>query len=602
MLEKTRSHTNKIDTVRFILSVGIKDAPLVQMRCSNCFRNRIELTIDQLLADYSSTLSSDIKIDKIIINVGTISLLNFESMLIHSIIRELNLKLNQFHEKTTASINTDSNVIEFNRGKSTNDDSIKKYTVDNKNILNNNVGTDTLIEMETNSYADFNTSLTMHSQKNTGIDTDKNSDTSAGRQIEDKHLTKSSREDEWQVFINYLHNGYLVQPLWLVTGRFIDQWLKPYLDTLSINFEHSPVYSESSHTKDSSAYLGHSYIKDSVSHWQSALADCCLSMKALERLINIFAPDTLQKIVRLFLGVKSFLSAPKLTTKNWQFYLVVSALLFRFKYNENLLQTIDIKKISFIDTEPDIVQWLEYLLISGFFDKQELYPWIRFLFSTINKVENVEYLLSEEAKKIFKKLNTIPAKKYTEDYKPVENNIIPFLTPERLPAYNAGLLILWPLLPGLFTRFNLLKKQEFVSPSTQLQAVCLLDKLVWNDEDIIADWRTSLSKLLCGVEIDEVVPPELYPSQEMVEDTLQWLMDSLSSMDIFSKCTINDIRELILQRPGWIIKEESGWTIMVDEDASDILLQEIPWPMNEVMYPWLKNILWIDWLLDDQYI
>ena len=550
MLEKNGKSINKIDTVRFVLSVSIKDAPLVQMRCSNCFRSRIESIIDQLLADYSSGLPSDVKIDKIIIDTGTVSLLNFESTLIHCIIRELTLQLNKFHEKTTKHASNDSNVIKFDREKNVSNTSVKKHTVDNQNILNNNVYTD-----------------------------------------EDKEITEFSREDEWQVFINYLYNGYLVQPLWLVTGRFIDQWLKPYLDKLTTNFEHSP------------AYLGHSYIKDSVSHWQSALADCCLSMKALERLINIFAPDTLQKIVRLFLGVKSFLSIPKLTTKNWQFYLVVSALLFRFKYNENLLNVIDIKKINFIETESDIIQWVEYLLVSNFFGKQELGPWIRFLLSTINKIENVEHFLSENAIKIFKELNKVSVeKKYIEDYKPVENNIIPFLSPERLPAYNAGVLILWPLLPGLFTRFNLLKKQEFVSCEAQLQAVCLLDKLVWNDEDAIADWRTSLSKLLCGVEIDKVIPPELYPSQEMMEDTSQWLLDSFSSMDIFSKCTISDVRELILQRPGWIIKEESGWTVMVDEDASDILLREIPWPMNEVMYPWLKNILWIDWLIDDQCV
>ena len=60
MLEKNGKSINKIDTVRFVLSVSIKDASLVQMRCSNCFRSRIESIIDQLPADCSSGLPSDL--------------------------------------------------------------------------------------------------------------------------------------------------------------------------------------------------------------------------------------------------------------------------------------------------------------------------------------------------------------------------------------------------------------------------------------------------------------------------------------------------------------------------------------------------------------
>jgi hypothetical protein len=48
------------------------------------------------------------------------------------------------------------------------------------------------------------------------------------------------------------------------------------------------------------------------------------------------------------------------------------------------------------------------------------------------------------------------------------------------------------------------------------------------------------------------------------------------------------MRSLFLQRPGTLYRRKSHWTLQVQPDVSDILLADIPWPLDHLMLPWLE--------------
>lgn len=172
--------------------------------------------------------------------------------------------------------------------------------------------------------------------------------------------------------------------------------------------------------------------------------------------------------------------------------------------------------------------------------------------------------------------------------------------PPALRVQNAGIVLLWPLLPRLFSDLGLTAKADehaplrFVSQQAQQQAACLLDVLAWNDEEG-GEWRISLNKVLCGwpvtAELEEWVtaPPE---QSERLEVRFFTLLPQIPGLQ---RCSAADIRTLFLQRPGTLTETRVGWQLTVDTHVSDILLQQLPWPLEQIIYPWLTAPLAVDW-------
>ncbi|PMY64822.1 MULTISPECIES: contractile injection system tape measure protein [Pseudomonas] len=169
------------------------------------------------------------------------------------------------------------------------------------------------------------------------------------------------------------------------------------------------------------------------------------------------------------------------------------------------------------------------------------------------------------------------------------------LEQEPLSVANAGLVLLWPLLPGLWRQVGLLEEQQFNSPQAQLEAVCWLDGLVWGDE-AMAEWRTPLSKLLCGLPLESPLVPWSTPEPEVREQLQDWLAAIPAQLPGLQRCQANDLRSLFLQRPGQLLQTRSGWQLSVETDASDFLLSQLPWALDFIRLPWMEQPLQVKWL------
>ncbi|PHM49298.1 contractile injection system tape measure protein [Xenorhabdus miraniensis] len=163
-----------------------------------------------------------------------------------------------------------------------------------------------------------------------------------------------------------------------------------------------------------------------------------------------------------------------------------------------------------------------------------------------------------------------------------------------LPISNAGCIILWPLLPTFFRTFDLLDKNRFISLEVQREAVCLLDWLIWAEEEIPA-WRLTLNKVLCGLPIhDNALWHTPNPEQQITIN--QWLEKTIEQLPALKKMGINDVRHLFLQRSGELSELNGMTNIHIKPEVYDALISEWPWPINIASLSWLKHPITITWL------
>jgi len=181
---------------------------------------------------------------------------------------------------------------------------------------------------------------------------------------------------------------------------------------------------------------------------------------------------------------------------------------------------------------------------------------------------------------------------------------------EALPVHHAGLVLLWPLLPRWFSSLGLLVKTDeqapltFTSPQAQIEAIALLDALVWQSNDG-GEWRSLLSKLLCGWPLN--APIEHWPGEERIselrlalETQLTSMLQQLQQMQLLQrlgldKLSLNGFCQLFLQRSGTLEEGGIGWQLTVTSHPADLLLWAIPWPLEQLIYPWLPGPIAIDW-------
>ncbi|EJX4511291.1 hypothetical protein QB755_003380 [Salmonella enterica] len=162
---------------------------------------------------------------------------------------------------------------------------------------------------------------------------------------------------------------------------------------------------------------------------------------------------------------------------------------------------------------------------------------------------------------------------------------------------NAGLLLLWPLFPQLFSQLGLWEQEQFVSDAAQWQAVYVLERLVWGETNS-SEERLTLNQVLCGVSCSTSVPSLTPLSLLQLQQIDGWLTAIGQQLAGWQKLSLTDIRQLFLQRTGEISTEGAVPQINVWPEPYDFLLRDWPWPMTLASFPWTEQPLTIVWPLN----
>ncbi|MFI5534193.1 contractile injection system tape measure protein [Kitasatospora sp. NPDC051853] len=188
---------------------------------------------------------------------------------------------------------------------------------------------------------------------------------------------------------------------------------------------------------------------------------------------------------------------------------------------------------------------------------------------------------------------------------------------EPVPVTSAGLVLVWPLIPrwlhaaGLLTKSSEDAPAGFADDADRLRAAQALDYVAWGDESDgngSTGRRSTTSTWLVGLPSDTDAPtaePLLADLRAQLDQQLAAALNQLIQLQFHAGqsrtglrgVTVQDLRQLYLQRPGQVLPNDSGATVSVDLHPGDILLWGLPWPLEQVAYPWLDNPLKISWEL-----
>ncbi|KVN29742.1 contractile injection system tape measure protein [Burkholderia ubonensis] len=165
------------------------------------------------------------------------------------------------------------------------------------------------------------------------------------------------------------------------------------------------------------------------------------------------------------------------------------------------------------------------------------------------------------------------------------------ITPESVS--NAGICLLWPLLPGLWRQLEILDEKGFVDLQAQHNAACWLDELVWSDGIYIPD-RLRLNKLLCGLSMN--TPLRWTPPDSVTLVAMERCLAALpQQVPAWKNLRAPDIRQLFLQRPGWVLQDAGSCAIYIQPEPYDVLLDGCPWPTSMLILPWLPLPWSVHW-------
>jgi len=159
-------------------------------------------------------------------------------------------------------------------------------------------------------------------------------------------------------------------------------------------------------------------------------------------------------------------------------------------------------------------------------------------------------------------------------------------------AGNAGLVLLHPFLPQLFTACALVKE---VKVADLERAAGLLHWLA-TGRDEVYEFELGFVKLLLGLRPDTplAVGEGLLGARER-EEGEALLGAAIAHWKALGKTSVDGLRVAFLQRRGALREEEDGWRLQLEPESYDVLLRHLPWGLATVKLPWMTRPLYTDW-------
>jgi hypothetical protein len=363
------------------------------------------------------------------------------------------------------------------------------------------------------------------------------------------------------------------------------------------------------------------HLKTEPASWRRHLAGSCLRFDAMVRLLRSAEHSGLSEVCDLLFERKG--PWPRQEKPAWAFCLVLGALLTQaHKTSSKILAPDRVRFMQLMPPfklSPDILSFLAEAIVQ--LTKPAPSPavlsWLRMLCLESGQWQHLAPHIDEAKRHRLHRLlmeESSPSRPSPPQPSPTKRGAVSpqggaeiwlgqekldgqnllTVTAEPWPVCNAGLVLLWPLLPGVFSRLGLQKDGQFIDQCAQYSAVGWLDEWLWENREL-AEWRMPFTKLLCGMALDTSLFPSPVPNAAAMASLDELLNALLAQIPALKHCSGDDMRRWFLQRPGWLHCKDQQWTLQVEQDACDVLLVDLPWPKNHVLLPWMESPLNIIW-------
>lgn len=159
---------------------------------------------------------------------------------------------------------------------------------------------------------------------------------------------------------------------------------------------------------------------------------------------------------------------------------------------------------------------------------------------------------------------------------------------------NAGLVLLAPFLPRLFTMMELTENGKFRDRDAQIKAIFLMQYAVSGEEEL-PEYALQLNKLL--VRFKTGIPiPRLSVLTDEDKNTVNGMLEGvLQNWGRLANTTIAGLQEGFLRREGRLEEQEDTFLLTVESKAYDMLLDHVPWNFRTIKFSWMQKGLQVKW-------
>jgi len=180
-------------------------------------------------------------------------------------------------------------------------------------------------------------------------------------------------------------------------------------------------------------------------------------------------------------------------------------------------------------------------------------------------------------------------------YKPESLSTLDPEAEKRVMIANAGLVILHPLFENLFQHVGLIDGHGlFKSEASRHRAVHLLHSLTGIAGKHF-EYRLPLNKIICGMDINMPLDPAFRIKKQEREELNDLLKAMLTHWSALKSTSIRGLQESFIRRRGTIEKSGNDWIVRVENTGIDILLNDLPWGVQIMKFPWNNYIIFVEW-------
>ncbi len=165
---------------------------------------------------------------------------------------------------------------------------------------------------------------------------------------------------------------------------------------------------------------------------------------------------------------------------------------------------------------------------------------------------------------------------------------------EALFINNAGLVLAAPYLPRLFGMLGLAGDKAFVDAAAAERGVLLLQYAVTGELQA-PEPLLLLNKILCGLPLHGPVGRDFEPSRAERDAVDGLLRAIIGHWKALGQTSVAGLRQTFLQREGRLEHKDDTWQLQVQRQTFDVLLDRLPWGFATIKYPWMREVLHVQW-------
>ncbi len=159
---------------------------------------------------------------------------------------------------------------------------------------------------------------------------------------------------------------------------------------------------------------------------------------------------------------------------------------------------------------------------------------------------------------------------------------------------NAGLVLLAPFLPRLFTMMELTENGKFKNREAQIKGIFLL-QYAGCGEGEFPEYALQLNKILTNFKTGIPIPRKSVLNEEDKNTVDGMLQGVLQNWGRLTNTTPAGLQEGFLRREGRLEELEDTYLLTVEAKAYDMLLDHVPWNFRTIKFSWMKKAIQVKW-------